>query len=500
MKIVNDTMADPLMTLHEAADQLASGATTSEALVGSILSRIDAHDGVIGAYVHMDREGALSAARNADAARRAGAAGSKGKLFGIPVGIKDLINVRGEPCTCASKMLRGYVSPYDATVIERLRAAGAILLGRLNLDEFAMGSTTENSSIQTTRNPWNTAYVPGGSSGGSAAAVAADMAMATLGTDTGGSIRQPAAFCGCVGLKPTYGLVSRYGLTAFASSLDQIGPMTRDVRDAAIMLSVLAGHDAKDSTSVDLPVPNYEAALGRDLRGMKIGVPREYLVQGVDEDVRGGVQSAIETCRKLGADILEVSLPHTEYAIATYYIIAAAEASANLARYDGVRYGARASGARDPLDLYLRSRAEGFGTEVKRRILLGTYVLSQGYHDKYYLSAQKVRTLIRRDFEAAFKSCDVLLGPVTPTVAYPIGEKMTDPLKMYLGDVYTVTANLAGICGISVPTGLNSAGLPLAVQMLGGFFQEEKLLRVAASYEHARGLMPRPTLAGGSAS
>jgi aspartyl-tRNA(Asn)/glutamyl-tRNA(Gln) amidotransferase subunit A len=487
-------MADnqPLLTLHEIAGQLAAGEITSEMIVESLLNRIDSVDPVIGAYVHVNRDSAMDAARHADSVRRSGSAAANGKLLGIPIGIKDLIHVRGEPCTCASRILRNFVSPYDATVIERLRQEGAIFLGRLNLDEFAMGSTTENSSIKLTRNPWETTHVPGGSSGGSAAAVSSDLAIATLGTDTGGSIRQPAAFCGCVGLKPTYGRVSRYGLTAFASTLDQIGPLTRDVRDAAILLGIMAGHDSKDSTSVDLPVPDFEASLGQDLRGLKIGVPREYMVDGLDDDVRTGVETAIDACRSLGAEIVDISLPHTEYAIATYYIIAAAEASANLARYDGIRYGTRAPGARDPLELYLRSRAEGFGTEVKRRILLGTYVLSSGYHDKYYLSAQKVRTLIRRDFEAAFQVCDVLVGPVAPTAAYRLGETVTDPMKMYLGDIFTVTANLAGICGMSVPTGLNRVGLPLAVQMLGGFFEEAKLLRVASAFEMARGPMPRP--------
>ena len=405
-------------------------------------------------------------------------------MFGVPLAIKDVLNVEGQPCTCGSKILKGYVSPYDATAIAKLRARGAIFLGRVNMDEFAMGSSTENSAYQVTRNPWKLDHVPGGSSGGSAAAVAADEAIAALGTDTGGSIRQPASFCGCVGLKPTYGRVSRYGLTAYASSLDQIGPITKDVRDAAILLGAMAGHDPMDSTTVDVPVPDYSAALKTDLKGMKLGLPKEYFVKGMDAEVEKAVRAAVEHCRGLGAEIVEVSLPNTPYAIATYYVIATAEASANLARFDGVRYGARVEGE-DPIDMYGKTRAAGFGTEVKRRIILGTYVLSSGYYDAYYLRAQKVRTLIRNDFENVFRTCDAILTPVAPTAAYPIGENADDPLQMYLGDIFTVTANLAGICGISVPCGFTSGRLPVGLQVLGPAFGEEKILRVAHAYEQS---------------
>jgi len=355
------------------------------------------------------------------------------------------------------------------------------------MDEFAMGSSTENSAYQLTRNPWNLDHVPGGSSGGSAAAVGAGEALATLGTDTGGSIRQPAAFCGCVGLKPTYGRVSRYGLTAFASSLDQIGPITASVRDAALLLGVLAGHDPLDSTSLDLAVPDYEAQLGTSLKGLRLGVPREYFIPGMDPEVEAAVRGAVEDCRRLGAEVVEVTLPHTEYVVATYYIIATAEASANLARFDGVRYGARAEGGTDPIDMYGKTRAAGFGPEVKRRIILGTYVLSSGYYDAYYLSAQKVRTLIRRDFDAAFKTCDAILAPVTPTPAFRIGEKTADPLQMYMNDIFTIAVNLAGICGLSVPCGRTKTGLPVGLQIIGPALAEGRILSIGHAYETACG-------------
>jgi len=471
------------LTVHDALARLEAGTLTAAALVESVLAAITARDGAIGAYTWVD---AAAARRDAEAADRQRASGVRGALLGIPIAVKDVLNVNGQPCTCGSRLLRTYVAPYDATAIARLRAAGAIFLGRTNMDEFAMGSSTENSALGLTRNPRNLDYVPGGSSGGSAAAVAGGEALCALGTDTGGSIRQPAAFCGCVGLKPSYGRVSRYGLTAFASSLDQVGPMTRCVRDAALLQEVLGGIDPMDSTSRDVPVPRYTDALTADLRGVTLGVPAEYFVAGMDAGVERLARAAIERCRELGATIREVSLPHTPYAIAAYYIIATAEASANLARFDGVRYGVRCAKPTDPLDLYQRTRAEGFGPEVKRRIILGTYVLSSGYYDAYYLSAQKVRTLIRRDFEAAFGQCDALLTPCTPTPAYRIGEKTADPLQMYLGDIFTVTANLAGICGLSVPAGEVAGGLPVGLQILGPAFKEENVLRVGHAFEMSR--------------
>ncbi len=469
------------LTLHEAAERLSKKECSSEELVREILKVVDKVDPRIQAYLTVDADGALAQAKAADHARKEG---RTGPLLGVPLAIKDVLNVEGQPCTCGSKILKGYTATYDATAIARLRAQGAVFLGRVNMDEFAMGSSTENSAFKVTRNPWNLDHVPGGSSGGSAAAVAADEAIAALGTDTGGSIRQPASFCGCVGLKPTYGRVSRYGLTAFASSLDQIGPLAKDVSDAAILLQAIAGHDPLDSTSVDVPVPDYSQTLKTDLKGMKLGLPSEYFVKGMDQEVEKAVRAEVEQCRQLGADVRDVSLPHTPYAIATYYVIATAEASANLARFDGVRYGTRLEGA-DPIDMYGKTRAAGFGTEVKRRIILGTYVLSSGYYDAYYLRAQKVRTLIRKDFLDVFKTCDAILTPVAPTAAYRIGEKADDPLQMYLGDIFTVTANLAGICGISVPCGFTGKKLPVGLQVLGPAFGEEKILRVAHAYEQS---------------
>jgi aspartyl-tRNA(Asn)/glutamyl-tRNA(Gln) amidotransferase subunit A len=471
-------------TVHEALRLLERGDCTSEDLVRAQSAIIRDRDGELDAYLSLDAEGALEQARAADRAR---SRGQPGRLLGIPIAVKDVINVSSQPCTCASRILEGYLSPYDATAIAKLRAAGAVFLGRTNMDEFAMGSSTENSAFKFTRNPCDPERVPGGSSGGSAAAVAAGEALAALGTDTGGSIRQPAAFCGCVGLKPSYGRVSRYGLTAFASSLDQIGPLTRTVRDAAILLEVMAGVDPMDSTSVPEPVPDYTAALRDDLQGLKLGLPREYYVEGSDPEVLSAVREAVSVCEGLGAEIVEIDLPHTEYAIAAYYIVATAEASANLARFDGVRYGFRAPGAQDPVDMYGKTRAAGFGPEVKRRIILGTYVLSSGYYDAYYLSAQKVRTLIRDDFRKSFRECDALLTPVTPGPAYKIGEKTGDPLRMYLGDIFTVPASLAGICGLSVPCGLTGGGLPVGMQILGPAFKEENILRVGHAYETARG-------------
>jgi len=472
------------LTVFEALELMRSGKCSSEELVRDLVKVIQERDKEIGAYLSVDEEYALKQARESDSAR---ARGATGKLLGVPIAIKDILNVKDQPCTCASRILQGYVSPYDATAIAKLRSEGAVFLGRTNMDEFAMGSTTENSAYKTTRNPWNPDHVPGGSSGGSAAAVAAGEAIAALGTDTGGSIRQPAAFCGCVGFKPSYGRVSRYGLTAFASSLDQVGPVTKDVRDAALILQAISGRDEMDSTSIEAPVPDFVAGFKDDLKGIKLGLPREYFVGGLDNDVETAVRNAVEQCRQLGAEVIDVSLPHTQYAIAAYYIIATAEASANLARFDGVRYGLRAEGAEDPIDMYGKTRAQGFGQEVKRRIILGTYVLSSGYYDAYYLSAQKVRTLIRNDFEEAFKRCDALLTPVSPTPAYRIGEKTGDPLQMYLGDIFTVTANLAGICGLSVPCGLTKGNLPIGLQILGPSFKEENVLRVGHAFERQRG-------------
>lgn len=470
------------LSVHGAIDLLAKREFSSEELVAGMISVIKGRDREICAYLSVDEESAIDQAREMDVAR---ARGESGKLLGVPVAVKDILNVRGQPCTCGSRILVGYKSPYDATAIARLRKEGAVFLGRTNMDEFAMGSTTENSAFEPTRNPANPKYVPGGSSGGSAAAVAGNEAIVALGTDTGGSIRQPASFCGCVGLKPSYGRVSRYGLTAFASSLDQVGPICKTVKDAALLLGIMAGRDPMDSTSVDLPVPDYGAGLGDSLNGVTLGLPREYFIKGMDPAVEKNVMSAVETCRSLGAKVIDVSLPHTEYSVATYYIIATAEASANLARFDGVRYGSRVEGA-DPLEMYRKTRAQGFGREVKRRIILGTYVLSSGYHDAYYIRAQKVRTLIRADFEKVFAQCYALLAPVAPTPAYAVGEKINDPLQMYLGDILTIPANLAGICGISVPCGTVPGGLPVGLQILGPAFGEDRILHVGHAFERAR--------------
>ena len=475
-------MNSETLTISRALDLLGRGECRSEELVRRLIEEIRRRDPGIGAYLLVNEEEALAQAREADRARSAGQAR---RLTGIPVAIKDNLNVRGQPCTCGSRILKGYTAPYDATVIARLRAEGAVFLGRTNMDEFAMGSSTENSAYQLTHNPRDASRVPGGSSGGSAAAVAGGEALAALGSDTGGSIRQPAAFCGCVGLKPTYGRVSRYGLVAFASSLDQIGPITKTVRDAALLLNVIAGPDPRDSTSVDAEVPDYTQCLKEDLKGMTLGLPRECFVEGISADVKAAVLQAVETCRQLGARVVDVSLPRMEYTIPTYYIIATAEASANLARFDGVRYGFRAETAGDPIDMYGKTRAAGFGAEVKRRIILGTYVLSSGYHDAYYLSAQKVRTLITRDFDQAFTECDALLTPTTPTVAFRIGEKTADPLQMYLADIFTATVNLAGVCGLSVPCGRGAEGLPVGLQILGPAFKEENILRTGHALERA---------------
>ena len=469
------------MTIGETLAAMARGDCTSEDVTRRYLDRIEEVDSQIGAFLRVDREQALADARAADQKRRDG---DKGRLLGIPIGMKDVLNVAGQTCTCGSKILEGYVSPYDATAVAKLRAEGAIIMGRLNMDEFAMGSSNENSAYRPVRNPYDLDRVPGGSSGGSAASVASDEITASLGTDTGGSIRQPASFCGCVGVKPSYGRISRYGLTAFASSLDQIGPLTKDVADAALLTEVMCGSDPKDSTSAPEAPPALMTSMQQGIKGLKLGLPAEYFRGGMDPDVEAAVKKAVEVCRELGAELVDITLPHTDYAIATYYIVATAEASANLARFDGVRYGHRIPGE-DPIDMYEKTRAGGFGSEVKRRIILGTYVLSSGYYDAYYLRAQKVRALIRRDFDNAFAACDAILTPATPSAAFGFGEKTGDPLQMYLSDIFTVTANLAGICGMSVPCGFTSNNLPVGLQILGPAFKEENIFRVAYAYEQA---------------
>jgi aspartyl-tRNA(Asn)/glutamyl-tRNA(Gln) amidotransferase subunit A len=469
------------LTIHETSERMAAGDLTAVELTEAILDRISAVDGEVKAYLTLRPERAMEQARAADEAR---AVGEQGSLLGIPLAIKDVLCTKEMPTTAGSRILEGFVPPYDATVVTRLREAGAVIPGKTNTDEFAMGSSTENSAYFTTRNPWDLGRVPGGSSGGSAAAVAAGECLAALGSDTGGSVRQPASLCGVVGLKPTYGRVSRYGLIAFASSLDQVGVLTRDVTDAAIMLTAIAGHDPQDGTSMDLPVPDYTAALTGDVTGVRVGVPEEYFIEGLQPEVEEAVRRAVGRLADLGAEVREVSLPHTEYALPVYYLIAPAEASANLARYDGVRYGVRAE-AESLEEMYKRTRGEGFGPEVKRRIMLGTYALSAGYYDAYYLKAQKVRTLIKSDFDAAFEEVDVIVGPTSPTTAFRIGEKIEDPLQMYLTDVFTLSMNLAGICGLSVPCGFDGRGLPIGMQVTGPAFGEGEVLRVAHAYEQA---------------
>jgi aspartyl-tRNA(Asn)/glutamyl-tRNA(Gln) amidotransferase subunit A len=471
------------LTLEQAGGCLRAGETSSVELTRAVLDSIAEFDDQINAYLVTTPERALAAARQADARR---ASGEEGPLLGVPIAVKDIIHVRGVQTTCGSRILEGFIAPFDATVVEKLEAAGAVLLGKTNTDEFAMGSSTENSAYFTTRNPWNLDRVPGGSSGGSAAAVAAGMAFGALGSDTGGSVRQPAAFCGVVGIKPTYGRVSRYGLVAFASSLDQIGVFGRTVTDAAILLGAIAGHDLRDSTSLAIPTPDYGAELGAmaDLRGLRVGVPDEYFVEGMQPEVEAAVQGAIATLQELGADLIPVALPHTEYALPVYYLIAPAEASANLARYDGMRYGLRVPG-HDLWDTYEQTRGNGFGPEVVRRIMLGTFALSAGYYDAYYLKAQKARTLIKQDFDTAFEKVDVIAAPVTPSTAFRIGEKVDDPLEMYLSDVLTLSVNLAGICGLSLPCGFDNSGLPIGLQLMGPGLGESSILRVAHVYERA---------------
>jgi len=470
------------LTAHQLHEMLKRRAITSREVTESVLKRIEEVEDRIHAYITLLPDLAMKQAALADDRLDKGEAEP---LTGIPLAIKDLICSQGVRTTCGSHILDNFIPPYDATVIEKLKAAGAVFVGKANMDEFAMGSSTENSFFGPTRNPWDLERTPGGSSGGSAAAVAADECIASLGSDTGGSIRQPAACCGIVGFKPTYGRISRYGLVAFASSLDQIGPLAKDVRDTALLLQAISGHEPRDSTSMDIPVPDFTRALTGEVRSMVLGVPRECFREGLDPEVANAVKEALRILEGLGARIVDVSLPHSEYAVAAYYIIAPAEASSNLARYDGVKYGFRSSATRDLMEMYKESRFQGFGTEVKRRIMLGTYALSAGYYEAYYRKASQVRTLIREDFQKAFSQCDVLLTPTAPTPAFKIGEKVDDPLQMYLSDIFTIPCNLAGLPGLSLPCGFNKEGLPIGLQILSDYFQEEKILRVAYAFEQS---------------
>lgn len=470
-------------TIHALHEQLKAGGLKASDLLEAVLARCEVVEPQVQAYISLTPDTAREQAEAADAAFARGEIRSP--LQGIPLALKDNLCTQGVTTTCGSHMLESFVPPYDATVVQHLRGAGAVFAGKANMDEFAMGSSTENSYFAPTRNPWgNLEYVPGGSSGGSAAAVAADTCIASLGSDTGGSIRLPAAMTGVVGLKPTYGRVSRFGLVAFASSLDQIGPLTKDVRDAALLLQVIAGHDPRDSTSGDVPVPDYTQGLDRGVAGLKLGMPREYFVEGIDPEVEASVRAGIETLKGLGAELVDVSLPHTRYAVATYYVLANAEASSNLARYDGVRYGLRATSDGDLLSMYKQTRAEGFGPEVKRRIMLGTYALSSGYYDAYYKKAQQVRTLLRQDFQQVFGTCDALLAPVAPTPAFRLGERVDDPLQMYLADIFTAPVSLAGLPAMSVPCGYTQQdALPIGLQIIAPPFQEEMVLQVGAAFE-----------------
>ena len=469
------------LTVHELMDKLNKKEIASEDITKSYVSRINEKEDNVEAFVTVLSEEAENKAKEIDQKIEKGEITNK--LAGIPIGIKDNICTKGIKTTCSSKMLEDFISPYDATVMDKINAENLITIGKLNMDEFAMGGSTENSYFKKTKNPWNLNKVPGGSSGGSAAAVASQMVPWALGSDTGGSIRQPASFCGVVGLKPTYGLVSRYGLVAFASSLDQIGPITKDVRDSAILLNIIAGHDEKDSTSVEMPKKDYEKALTGNIKGLKIGVPKEFFGEGINEEVKKSLKQAIETYKELGAEVEEFSLDIAKYALATYYIIACAEASSNLGRFDGIRYTYRAKDFKDLKDLYKKTRSEGFGAEVKRRIILGTYVLSSGYYDAYYKKAQQVRTLVMNEFNKGFEKYDVILTPTAPTVAFGIGEKSNNPLEMYLADICTVSINIAGLPGISVPCGIDSEGMPIGMQLIGNRFQEETILKAAYSFE-----------------
>ena len=478
------TAMDPYrLTIHQARTLLDTRQLSAQELTRAVLDRIRATDETLHSYVTLDETQALAQAEAAD--HSLSNSDRPPPLCGIPIAVKDIILTKDLRSTAGSKILERFIPPYDAGVIRRLRDAGAVILGKVNCDEFGMGSSNENSAYGPTRNPWDVSRVPGGSSGGSAACVAADQAVAALGTDTGGSIRLPASFCGVVGLKPTYGRVSRFGVVAYASSLDQVGPLTKDMRDCATLLGVIAGHDPRESTSVDRPVPDYQAALERGVRGLRVGVPREYFVAGMQSEVDQAVRRAIDTLQELGAEPVSISLPHTDYAVAAYYIIATAEASSNLARYDGVKYGHRAESATDLAEMYRQTRAQGFGPEVKRRIMLGTYALSAGYYDAYYLKAQKVRRLIRQDFLRAFEQCDIIATPTAPTTAFQLGEKATDPLTMYLSDILTIAVNLAGLPGLSLPCGFDTEGLPISLQLIGQAFGEETVLQAGYAYEQA---------------
>jgi aspartyl-tRNA(Asn)/glutamyl-tRNA(Gln) amidotransferase subunit A len=476
------------MTIQEVRGLLREKEISSVDLTGFYLERVKKYDGSLLSYLRVTEEEAFEMARDAD--RRIGR-GEDGPLLGIPLGIKDIFCTKGIETTCASRILEGFIPPYDATVIKKLKDHSFVHLGRLNMDEFAMGSSTENSAFQTTKNPWDLSRIPGGSSGGSASAVAAGLCVAALGTDTGGSIRQPASLCGAVGMKPTYGRVSRYGLIAFASSLDQIGPLTRSVSDCAVMMNAIAGYDPMDSTSIPQPVPDYTEFLGRDIKGMKIGIPKEYFLEGMDADVKSAVKESLAVFEHQGASLVDISLPHTEYAVATYYVICTAEASSNLARYDGVKYGLRIDG-KDIIEMYKKTRSKGFGKEVKRRIILGTYVLSSGYYDAYYKKAGKVRTLMRRDFDEAFKACDILVTAVSPTTAFKAGEKINDPLTMYLSDIFTIPMNLAGLPAISVPCGFDRNGLPIGLQIIGRPLDEGRIMQAGYVIESERAVKKIP--------
>ncbi len=469
------------LTAHQLHEMLKKGETTSTAITEAVIKQINQVEDKVHAFVTQTPEKAMEQAEKVDKAIQGGSPVKP--LTGIPFAIKDVLCTNGIRTTCGSKILENFIPPYTGTALQKLENEGTVTLGKVNMDEFAMGSSTETSYYGITRNPWNLDTIPGGSSGGSAAAVAADECIISIGTDTGGSIRQPASCCGIVGLKPTYGRVSRFGLVAYASSLDCIGPMTKDVTDAALMMNILAGHDSLDSTSANMAVPDYTQSLVNDVKGLKIGIPKEYLIGGLDPDVEKAIKEAIKTLESLGATTVEISLPHTEYAVATYYLIATAEASANLERYDAVKYGYRTGEFDDLLDMYMKSRAEGFGREVKRRIMLGTHVLSAGYYEAYYLKAQKVRTLIKQDFDNAFEKCDVLLTPTAPTAAFKIGEKMGDPLQMYLSDIFTISVNLGGIPAMSLPCGFSKDKLPIGMQIMGRHFNEEMIFRVAYTFE-----------------
>ncbi len=473
------------MTVAEIAEGIREGEFTSREVTEFYLKRIEEFDGAVNSYVTVVAEAALERAEEMDRERAGGKI--RGPLHGVPIGLKDIFCTKGVLTTCGSRMLANFVPPYDSEVYARLLASGAVLLGKQNMDEFAMGSSTETSYFGPTRNPHDLDRIPGGSSGGSAASVAAALAPASVGTDTGGSIRQPAALCGVVGMKPTYGRVSRFGMVAFASSLDQAGPLTRNVKDAALLLGVIAGHDPKDSTSVDVEVPEYLSWCGRDVRGVRVGVPDEYFIEGLDQGVKREVERAIDTLTSLGCEVERISLPHTEYALACYYIVAPAEASSNLARYDGVKYGYRAENYSGLIDMYMKTRAEGFGAEVKRRIMLGTYALSAGYYEAFYGRALKVRSLIKDDFLKAFQKVDVIVAPTSPTTAFRLGERLHDPLTMYLSDVFTIPVNLAGLPGISIPCGRDEGGLPVGVQIIGKHFREEEIFQVAYALESELG-------------